>query len=145
MEELAAHVLSEFYNCEVSICGKSHDGGIDLLMIESDSPCIIQVKRRLTPQKVETVSEIRQLLGVTLLEGSKSCMFVTTADHFSPMAKSTASLALTKNLVDKFELIDVHRFLEIFHLVTSSPQPYWASLISSRWNELIQIRKLNNH
>lgn len=86
MEELVQTIFSNFYNCEVELVGKSHDGGKDLIMINSDRPTIIQVKRRTQADKVEPVSSIRELLGVTLLSESSSCIFVTTADHFSSMA-----------------------------------------------------------
>jgi hypothetical protein len=137
MEELAASVLSNFYKCEVVLCGQSHDRGIDLLLIESDQPTVVQVKRRCNPEKVESVAEIRHLLGVTLLADSRSCVYVTTSDHFSIEAQSTVSAALTKKIVDKFELFDVHRFLDVLRLVTKKPNPYWKSVISSKWRNRI--------
>lgn len=58
MEELVASVFREHFQCEVKEVGKSHDGGVDLIMIESDKPTIIQVKRRKSPSRTEAVKEI---------------------------------------------------------------------------------------
>ncbi|MDM8161479.1 restriction endonuclease [Labilibaculum sp. K2S] len=48
MEELVASVFREYFACEVKIVGKSCDGGIDLILIMSDNPILVQVKRRKT-------------------------------------------------------------------------------------------------
>lgn len=83
MEKLVASIFRKHFLCEMKEVGKSHDGGIDLIMIESENPTIIQVKGRKTSSRTESVKEIRDLLGATLPPGSSNCIFVTTADHFS--------------------------------------------------------------
>lgn len=46
-EKFVGEVMSAFYACEVTHCGKSHDGGIDLLLLRSDIGFVpVQVKRR---------------------------------------------------------------------------------------------------
>ncbi len=112
MEELVASVFREYFACEVKIVGKSSDGGIDLILIISDNPILVQVKRRKTKNKTESVKEVRDLLGATLLEGAKNCAFVTTADHFSPQAITAARKAISNNLVDTFELFDCNKFFD---------------------------------
>lgn len=79
---LKKYDITDFYSCEVHHIGKSHDGGIDLLLIQNDNPTIIQVKRREFPNSVEPVKTIRELLGVSYFNDSKSCIFVSTAGSF---------------------------------------------------------------
>jgi restriction system protein len=52
MEELTGAILQDFYpGCEVHLCGKSGDQGIDLLVVVHDSPIAVQVKRRTKPDR----------------------------------------------------------------------------------------------
>ncbi|PXY01864.1 hypothetical protein DF185_04225 [Marinifilum breve] len=115
MEELVASVFKDHFSCEVKLVGKTNDGGIDLILVNSDTPTLIQVKRRKTKNKTESVKEIRDLLGATVLKGAKNCAFVTTADHFSPKAIDAAKRAITNNIVDTFELFDHNRFFDILN------------------------------
>jgi restriction system protein len=63
MEELVKSVFSDFYDCEVEHCGGPRDKGIDLLVIDSESPIVVQVKRRSRKNKTESFAIIRDLLG----------------------------------------------------------------------------------
>ncbi len=132
MEELTQSVFKEHYNCEVKLVGKSHDGGKDLIVIHSDTNIMVQVKRRTKPDKVEPVSSIRELLGATLLSESKSCTFVTTADHFSPMAIKEADKAIQLNLLEQYELIDYHSFIDMLNLQKKSEDIPWNKLINMK-------------
>jgi hypothetical protein len=133
MEELVASIFREHFQCEVKEVGKSHDGGIDLIMIESDQPTIIQVKRRKSPNMTENVKEIRDLLGATLLSGSKKCIFVTTANHFSPDAINSRNVAIEKGIVESFELFDHRRFFDMLHLYRTD--------LSETWKQFLQFEK----
>lgn len=42
MEELVGSVFSSFYNCEAKIVGKSSDGGVDVILVDSDHPTMVQ-------------------------------------------------------------------------------------------------------
>jgi len=138
MEELVASVFSDFYCCEAKVVGKSSDGGVDVILLNSDTPTMIQVKRRQNLNHTESVSGIRELLGATLLNNSKSCMFVSTAKHFSIDAQKTASLAIKLGHVHQFNLIDYGQFIS---MLQSRPQN-----IQNIWNELLVLEKLNgNH
>ena len=134
MEELVGSVFSEHFACEVVLCGRSHDGGFDLLLVESDNPTLVQVKRRTRPDKVESVAEVRHLLGATLLAGACACAFVTTADRFSREAKQAAIAAIEKGLVQRYELVDVHRFVDILHLASRPTLQNWKLALSPRWH-----------
>jgi hypothetical protein len=135
MEELTQSIFSDFYNCDVELVGKSADGGIDLLYIESDNPKVVQVKRRTKPDAVESASYIRELLGATLLKDSRACTFVTTADHFSKQAKKHAIEAVKKNIVDEIELIDFHRFVDMLKLTKTKDEKLWKKFLSVERNE----------
>lgn len=58
MEELVASVFKDFIDCDVTVVGKSHDGGKDLILLTGDKQIFIQVKRRTQASKVEPVSSI---------------------------------------------------------------------------------------
>jgi hypothetical protein len=131
MEQLVASVFRDFFQCEVEEVGKSHDGGVDLILIKSDVPTIIQVKRRMSSKKVESVKEIRDLLGASMLTESRNCMFVTTADHFSKDAVNSRDIAIKVNAVDSFELFDCKRFLDMLNLTSKQ--------INEEWNKYLQF------
>jgi len=128
MEELVASVLGEHFDCKAHIVGKTNDGGVDLILVESDDPIIVQVKRRMKKGKVEPVSQIRELIGATLLKESRKCIFVTTADHFSREAIKTKNMALKKNIVRSFDLIDFNKFISFLQLNKKDSVSPWKKL-----------------
>jgi hypothetical protein len=112
MEELVGAILKDFFpGCEVTLCGRSHDRGIDLLVVRAEQTMAVQVKRRRSASAVEPVSLVREFLGAVLLNGAQDAMFVTTADHFTSEAQSAADRAVTRSLVSKFDLINLNRFV----------------------------------
>jgi HJR/Mrr/RecB family endonuclease len=129
MEELVGFVFSDFFNCEVQYCGKSHDGGIDLVLVMADKPVLVQVKRRMKPTDVEPVSSVREFLGAALLAGHTDCIFVTSADHFSSVGQAAARKALTRGLVTRYDLIDRRRFLDILDLVRTTKTEVWKEQV----------------
>lgn len=129
MEELVGSVFKNHYNCDVHHVGKSSDGGRDLILIESDKPTIVQIKRRTTKDKTESVKEIRDLLGATLLSDSRNSIFVTTANHFSKQAIEAADTAVTKKIVDSFQLYDFDKFMNVLNLQKMNDTKIWSSMI----------------
>ncbi|VDN46700.1 conserved protein of unknown function [Petrocella atlantisensis] len=134
MEELTQSIFREHFNCDVELVGKTADGGIDLLFVKSDKPSVVQVKRRTKKDSVESASQIRELLGATLLADSRSCIFVTTADHFSKQAKQHASDAIDKKIVEEFELINYKRFIEMLGLYKSTKTEMWRKFLVVKRN-----------
>jgi hypothetical protein len=125
MEKLVKSVFSEHFSCDVEHVGKSHDGGIDLLFIQSESPVVVQVKRRRSLSHVEAVSGVRELLGAALLKGSKNCIYVSTCSKFSEPSKEAADRAVDLGLVESYELYDFSRFSDVLKLTTTSePEPW---------------------
>lgn len=113
-EQLVADVVGDYYDTEVTIIGRTNDGGIDLVYLQGDVPTAIQVKRRKRPDKVETVLLVREFLGALMLEGFTKGKIVTTASRFSKGSYRTKEKALRRGLVEQFELIDANRFYEMF-------------------------------
>jgi restriction system protein len=129
MEEVVRYVFSSYYSCDVIHCGKSHDNGIDLIMIDSDEPTLIQVKRRQSPDHVESVSVIREFLGALLVNRSRKGIFVSTADHYSKETFKTIDTILGEDVVTKFDLIDYNRFTEMLSVIKNEKKEPWISLI----------------
>jgi restriction system protein len=129
MEKLVQSVFSEHFSCEVEHVGKSHDGGIDLILVQSDSPTVIQVKRRRSLSHVEGVSGIRELLGAALLKGSKNCIYVSTCSKFSNSSNETAAQAVDLGILESYTLYDFSRFSDVLKLTkASNPEPWRAFL-----------------
>ena len=126
MERLVQSVFRDFYLCDV---GKSHDGGKDLIMIDSGIKTFVQVKRRMSKDKVEPVREIRDLLGAAYSEDVRSCVFVSTADHFSSEAQKLAKDMVEVRKCDRFELIDCKQFIEMLKLTRKDYPETWRKLL----------------
>jgi hypothetical protein len=135
MERLVKSVFSEHFSCDVEHVGKSHDGGIDLLLVQSDSPVVVQVKRRRSLSHVEGVSGIRELLGATLLNGSKKCIYVSTCSKFSEPSKNAAEQAVDLSLVESYELYDFSRFSDALKLTTTSNLDPWRRYLELETNQ----------
>lgn len=128
MEELVASIFSEHYQCEAKLVGKSNDGGVDVVLIKSDKPIIIQVKRRMDLNKTESVAPIRELIAATLLQDSRDCIFVTTGKRFTQAAKDTQSQALTKKLVNSFKLFNRDEFIDVLNLHANTSRRDFSKL-----------------
>lgn len=125
MEEIVGYVFSSYYDCDVIYCGGSCDGGIDLVLVMSDNPVLVQVKRRTAKHAVEPVASVREFLGAVMLAGEKNCIYVTTASRFSRESQKVAKLALERRLVNKFELVDMAALLEMLNLKSSALAEPW--------------------
>lgn len=140
MEELVGSVMKDFYpGCEVTLCGKSGDGGIDLISVISDTPVAIQVKRRKKPNTVERVEAVRAFLGASLVRGYDHLLYVTTADHFTggPYgAQTEAQRAIQRKLVQQFQLINKHQFFDMMNLVTNKDPKNWARPLRGVFSDL---------
>lgn len=131
MEQLVQSVFSEHFNCEVTHVGKSCDGGIDLILVNSDSPVVVQVKRRKKLKKTEPVSCIRDFLGAAQLAESKNLIYVSTCNKFSSHAVKATEKALDLQLVESYELYDFARFKDVLKLTKSSQDiPAWNKYIN---------------
>jgi restriction system protein len=134
LEELVGSVFKSFYSCEVIHCGRSHDGGVDLVLVDSDQPTLVQVKRRRSPESVEPVSTIREFLGALVAKRATKGLFVSTADHFSGEAKRTVQQILSERVVTRFELVDFNAFVARLSLAQTEATEPWQKLVEgSPW------------
>lgn len=125
MEELAGSVLGEFLHCEVIHLGRTGDGGVDLLLINSEKEYVVQVKRRGAPIKAEGVSAIRELIGVMAVERRRGGIFVTTAPRFTKAGVQVTQKAVSQGVVEYLDLVDRKRFIEVLKLVPRTSEKPW--------------------
>jgi len=129
MEDLVASVLRDYFpNCVARVCGRTGDRGIDLIVVESERTIAVQVKRRSQPDAVESVMQVREFLGASVVERFDHLMYVSTADYFSSGqagARQFAMDAVDRRVVESFELIDRHRFLGMLGLVSKEAEERW--------------------
>lgn len=116
LEKLVQSVFQDHFDCEALHVGRSYDEGIDLILLNGDEKIIVQVKRRESPNKTEEFKYVQQLLGATVGELSKSCIFITTANKFSSAAAKYAQKMIAREVVSRFDLIDFHSFVRIMEI-----------------------------
>ena len=117
-EKLVGDILKEYYDCEMLHHGKSHDGGIDVFLLDSNQGIIpIQVKRRTKKEKVESVTIVRELRGAMVVTNHSKGMIVTTAHHFSKEAIDISEPKPEHAIPQKIELIDCRRLLDIMGVI----------------------------
>ncbi len=143
-ESLVASIVGDFFDTEVTVVGRTNDGGVDLIYLDADKPVAIQVKRRERPEKAEEVALVREFLGAMLLQGFTKGKIVTTAGRFSKGSYSARDRALSLGLLEQFELIDVTRFLGMFRFNQSNCSKHpWSSIVDSAIQEWKDIPEAN--
>lgn len=132
MEDLVRSVFSDFYpSCKVYAFGKTRDGGKDgLLVDDSGNQILLQIKRHENPNATEGVTVLRELMGSSLLyDNIKGCIFVSTADHYSPDAVKYARAIENRKKVETFELVDCKEFLRRVDLTKNNLSAAWETLL----------------
>lgn len=124
-ERLVAAVFRDFQHAEVVHTGRSHDGGIDLLLVLTDNVMPIQVKRRVTPGSSEGVRTVRELFGVMFRDGYRNAAVVSSADRFSTSAKREVDQVIASGRCDRFDLVDFGRFRDLLNLTAAETMPAW--------------------
>ncbi|MCP4581532.1 MAG: restriction endonuclease [candidate division Zixibacteria bacterium] len=91
-ELFVGQLLSQYMNCDVRHVGRSHDAGIDLIVIKGDEQAAVQVKWRKIgrKRKSESVEQVREFIGAMLISGFKKGIFVTTDAAFSKDSQKSA-------------------------------------------------------
>ena len=130
-EEIAQYVFSAYFECEVEHVGKSHDGGVDLLIVKSEKPILVQAKRRTKSNAVENVSTVRDFLGAMYIKNNFNGIIVSTAKHFSRPAKKVIESLENENRLEYFELFDFKKFFSVMDSVNISRQRNWEFLTES--------------
>ncbi|MBQ1065242.1 restriction endonuclease [Micromonospora sp. D75] len=126
LELLVARVFAEVGTyVEARHVGRPGDGGVDVLLVDAEGKSwVVQVKRRESPKAVEPVDTIRNLLGALVLGRSRHGIVVSTADHFTYPAQSSARHARGEGFT--IELVDRH-LLDALLAKTVAASP-WAPL-----------------
>lgn len=128
LEKLVARIFTvSGQYVEVQHVGRPDDGGVDVVLVESESRSwLVQVKRRENATAAESVSTIRNLLGAMILQESRLGIVVSTADHFTFRARESAAKA--GSLGFKVELID-RKSLDAM-LARALPAEPWKQVLS---------------
>lgn len=127
LEELSQEILKGVYDCEVYHVGKTGDGGTDLIVLESDEPILVQVKRRENPNHVELVKGVREFVGTLFIEDKKKGIYITTAKSFSKGSKDIAKKLLETRKLDYFELVDYDRLCYLIGNIEE--KKHWSKLV----------------
>jgi hypothetical protein len=128
LEVLVGSVFRDYLDCRVHHIGGPSDGGIDLLISESKTPCAIQVKRRANAKSKEGVRVVRDLLGSIVLAEVPKGIVVSTADDFSAKAKEAASSISLNRMGIQMELHNYKKVMELIN-ITAPPEKPWLHLL----------------
>lgn len=130
MEELVGAVMSDFWpGSKCTLCGKSGDGGVDLILVINDKPFAVQVKHRENPKKGESVHHVTHFIGALMLNDIPNGVFVTSANHFSRQAEEAAATILERGHVESFELVARGAFLEMLRATRRHLSDPWRKCI----------------
>lgn len=128
LEELCQDILKGIFDCEVLHVGQTGDGGKDLIVLNSNNPILVQIKRRQNPNSVELVKGIREFIGTLFIEDKRSGIYISTAERFSTGAKNTVTNLLKQRKLDYFKFIDYDKLCSMID--TTLPQvPRWKELV----------------
>jgi len=132
-EEFLQNILRGVYNCDVIHCGKTGDGGVDLIILDADEPIMVQARRRTEKRAAfsEPIENIREFLGVMFIDNYKRGIYVTTAKKYSIGAKNILEKILKKRDITKFDLIDFDTLVSIFNLQKINNSAPWEKLIKN--------------
>ena len=129
LEELSQEILQGVYDCKVCHVGKTGDGGIDLIVLESDDPILVQVKRRENPNHVELVKGVREFVGTLFIENKRKGIYISTAKKFSKGSVEVAEKLIENRQLDYFELVDYDKLNSLIKNVEK--KKYWSKLVES--------------
>lgn len=128
LELLLADCLGDVFDCEARHVGGPGDKGIDIVLIIADEPVIVQVKRRSTPDFVEGVRVVRELLGTLLSEEVYQGIVISTANRFSKEAVRNAELPVIQSKGYSVSLYDYQTVLDIIRAGRRVDFSPWDSL-----------------
>lgn len=128
---------ANFSHCDVMHVGKSDDGGVDLIFVDSQQDqWLIQVKRRESSTYSEGVNTVRNLLGALFLNDCLRGILVSTADHFTFRAYQAVGRANELGRIVK--LIDRGKLRRMLNPLL--PDRPWRNAISEQLLDLDPTR-----
>jgi restriction endonuclease len=128
LERLTAEVFRNVMQCEARHVGTTGDGGIDVILVIADQPVLVQVKRRSSPDAVEGVRVVRELLGTLLSKGAFDGMVVSTAKRFSRAAIALAKAPEITSRGYRVELCDYDALNQVLRLASAIGEQPWRRL-----------------
>ena len=132
VEKVVGRILSQYHRCEVNHVGRSHDKGIDLIVVKGDVDIAVQVKHRYLSDKVQGVKPVREFVGAIVGEGFSTGLFVSTAPSFSKDASDYVA-RVNRNFVP-LNLIDIRGLREIIGNIS---QAQWE-VYEQVWNAILE-------
>jgi restriction endonuclease Mrr len=131
LEELVASVFGAHFDCHVEHVGRSNDGGIDLVVVDSDNPLLVQVKRRKHESHVEGPDLVREFIGAVYMKGADRGAIVSTARRFSPSAQENARRVTTHRNFKQFDLINFDRLRDMLRLTPPTDPDPWRKHVEA--------------
>lgn len=128
LEDLCQDILKHYYDCDVLHVGISGDGGKDLIVLDSDEPILVQIKRRHNPNTVELLNGVREFVGTLFIENSRRGIYISTAQRFSKGSKNTIKKVLNERKLDYFEFIDYNKLCSLIDM-TPLAAPKWKEFV----------------
>lgn len=129
LEDIAQVVFSAYYDCEVKHVGKTGDGGKDLIIVQSDDPILVQVKRRENPEHIELVKGIREFVGTMYIENANKGIYLSTAKEFSRGCKETTEQLLNNRKFDTFDLVNYEKFCSMLGIIKKDSFKPWMKFV----------------
>ncbi len=128
VEVLIGEILCQYYKCEVRHVGRANDKGIDLIVVNSDSPIAVQVKHRSLnrKRKSESIIPVREFVGAMVGNNFNKGIFFTTDEKFSLPAKKYA-----KDVNINFAPIYLYTVREIKEFINN--------IIVNQWDEYDRV------
>jgi len=127
-EKLVADIFREFFHCEARHVGRSGDDGIDVYAVISDAPCLIQVKRRGSPTRKESVRTVRELVGTCICHAARKGYVITTAPDFSRQAKAVLRNPYLKRHYIDLALVAKADLFRMLSVVQSKTEKVWETI-----------------
>lgn len=124
-ELFVGSILRDHFDCQVIHVGGTGDGGVDLVVLLSDDPLLVQVKRRLTPEGAEGVDVVKNLFASVFAAGQHRGMLVTTANRFTRGATEWMRQPTVTRSKITLELVDVNRLLDMTRRRAEPSEPAW--------------------
>ncbi|MRG48657.1 hypothetical protein GFS24_26315 [Chitinophaga sp. SYP-B3965] len=119
-EQFIGSILGDFYDCEVNYIGQTNDDGIDLILLMSEEPTLVQVKRRASPLTTEGVNVVKHFFASMYGTNASKGILVSTAQKFSKTAMGWLEKNDVKRANISIDLVDMNRLLEIITSVNKT-------------------------
>lgn len=116
-------------SCDVYHVGRSHDGGIDLIVVGADRPMMVQVKRREHANAVEGVDVVKLLFASMFVRGATNGLVITSAQRFSKDATKWIHLPALKDNSFEIDLVAFDRLLQMTRSIKSLDSQPWRDAI----------------